>query len=213
MDLSLFLKLTLTNTNQMVISKFKIRALSPVCSLILSGTHVHSNIDIQIIAIESTGQYLQSNQSTLADGSLLRLGTFDDVALGNLTAGQLADFSTVDGLFTEYATFTSSGGNITGVQNIPFPGTSGDALYTWVFDSNDTGTANEYGIFNSSSWLSPPDGGTANLVSISIDNIVFGSSAGSGPADYLLAAVPEPATYAAIFGVLGLALVMWRRRR
>lgn len=103
----------------------------------------------------------------------------------------------------------------------------GDSLGFYWFTNlspGDTVTAGtSYGFFRSDSvlsgsgadfaWSVPADGSIIEL-SAYLDSIT-GSSDGISNSTFSasLTVVPEPATYAAIFGVLALALVAYRRRR
>jgi hypothetical protein len=78
-----------------------------------------------------------------------------------------------------------------------------DAIFDWIFEAGE-------------------DGGARNLYTDAVNVIVVGSSTTIAPPNfgdlpYLTlfepAAVPEPSTYAAIFGLLTLAFVALRRRR
>ncbi|AHF94545.1 hypothetical protein OPIT5_20170 [Opitutaceae bacterium TAV5] len=69
-----------------------------------------------------------------------------------------------------------------------------------------------YGAYHGNDWIIPADGARVNL------SVETGSIGGPVPDDALVAnrqisAVPEPATYAAIFGGLTLAGVLVARRR
>jgi len=182
-------------------------------SLCLGAVSSFGAVTVQIIANASTGQVQDSTGTALPDGSLMRVGFFDVTGLQNLTPSQLLDASLVEPLFTEFKTFTSASGDFLQFDNTLDATNVGDQVYLWVFNSSLAATATEYGIFSSSTWNSPADTGSLNMVSSAINETIAGSTDGSSPTNYLLTPVPEPAHYAALLGLVGLAVAMWRRRR
>jgi len=178
-----------------------------------SAISANATITIQAISNSATGLILDSSEQSLGETGYMRIGVFDEAALELLSISELADYDTVDSLFTEYTTFTSASGNFLSNTNITYPGTAGENLYAWVFNSTSPESADEYAIFGSSSWTVPNDTGTANLVSSQINNVVFGSTIAGSPTNYALSPVPEPSTFAAIAGVLALGFTATRRRR
>ena len=185
-------------------------------SCLVAGA-VNAAVTVNILSNSSFGFYQDSGAAALGDGSLLRYGTFDEAGYDLLSTAQRADYATVDALFTELGTVSASGGDFFSTGNsytFPVSGIStGDKLYTWVFNTSDASVATEWGIFSSSNslWNVATDPGTTTLSNNNIDNFVVGS-AGAGT-NVLLSAVPEPSTYAAIAGFLALGVAMVRRRR
>ena len=176
----------------------------------LIATPAIGDITYQVIANPATGQVQQSDTSLLADGSLLRVGFFDEVALGLIS--DLTNFSAVDAAFTETTTFGSLSGNFGANVDVPAQ-TEGEQLYWWVFNGPDGAIASQSGIFTADIWTIPADLGTSNMVSSSI-GVTGVISGGQDGINYTLTnVVPEPAHFAAVLGALGLGLVMWNRRR
>jgi hypothetical protein len=122
---------------------------------------------------------------------------------------------------------TNSGLNVAGLT-----------LSYWVFDAVSSTEATQHGIFSSTltSWILPSgDGGGLDLSVINTDisdlttsgqGVALAGSAkvlvgGFGPGmntsgggvNFTLTAVPEPATYAALFGLAAIGFCVWRKRR
>lgn len=183
-------------------------------SVILVGTFAIDNATISANA--SNIDFLSSN--------FIQIGS-SYIGQGNPTgSGEAAEDN--HGLFA--AAFT----------NIDSREFAGQQLYYWVFNSNNITNSSEHGIFTSTDWLIPSgDGGGVDVSKMNTDINDLNSITGTGLADtaqivvgsfgnginpvgggqnfnlVAIAAVPEPATLAAIlgFGTLGFAIL--RRRR
>jgi hypothetical protein len=193
--------------------------LLKITSILLLATMLKAEVGINVIATSGSGRYLDSTASALSDGALLRFGALNITSYNALSSGDKQDYSSVNSLFTELGTVTASGGSFLSVgQNtytLPASGVNaGDKLYVWVFNAAVATSATEWGIFSSSNvqWNMPSDPNTNTLSTATLDNVIAGGSTGSGPTEYTLAAIPEPSTYALIFGGLSLAWVALRRR-
>lgn len=183
-----------------------------ILALALAGTPVYGSVTIQIISDSSRGLILDSTGAPLVDGSLMRVGFFD-VEINDLTVSELLDPSLVEPLFTEFTSFSSSLGNFLDTDLNLLATNPLEQIYIWVFNASDPNLATEYGIFTSTGWTSPNDGGSLNMLSSEIDETKVGTTDESTPTNYLLTPVPEPAHFAVIFGLFGLGVVIWRRRR
>ena len=170
------------------------------------------------LSTPATSLILQSDGLFLLSGSLVRLGYFD-LSGATLTTLQTSnDFATIDSLFRPLAEGISGAGSVTQLGNsgnalmindmfgqgqafgqidgitagyIP----EGQFLSAWVFNGPNASTANQWGIYSSSTaWAVPPDLGSVVLSTDDINTVVRGSKDVSG--NYHLAtipaAVPEP---------------------
>lgn len=173
-----------------------------------------ADVTVLVQAHAGTGLFLEEDTSGILDGSLLLAGFLDIGSYNALSASDQKTFSAIDPLFDDVAQYTFSGGSIfSNVEVAANLGTLNDQMYVWVFNNSSGIVATEMGIFTSTSWLWPNDLTTANLASslIGAPGVILGAQSGS---DYtLIAAVPEPAEFAMLIGVLALGVVLWRRRK
>lgn len=171
--------------------KYSLLIFLLVCAFISA----RADVTIQLRAIPATGAFLQADESPLPDGSLARVGFFDEAGLAGLDPNGLRSFATVDALFTEVVTFTSLSGNIQGNTNVSVTAAGGvdRRIYVWVFNGGNPESATQSGIFTDPSWTVPSDFGTLIMVSSMIDeaDIVLGSM-GSGNALLLEAVSSGP---------------------
>lgn len=146
--------------------------------------------------------------TSLSYGSAIG-GSGDDIIVGVLSA---IDLGGING-FNDSQTITLSG-DLGANDNL--------ALYWFptVSSASIAGSVSEYGFFRTSNaadlvssgsdiaFIMPSDGANSTLA-------VYSSSVGGGVADSALTAVavPEPSTYAMLFGALALGFVAYRRRR
>ncbi|NDV61771.1 hypothetical protein G0Q06_04845 [Puniceicoccales bacterium CK1056] len=139
----------------------------------------HADITIQVIAIPATGAFLQADESALPDGSIARVGYFDEAGLSGLDASGLRNFGTLDALFTEVTSFPSRSGNIQGNTNVSVStaGGVGRRIYLWIYNGGNPESATQSGIFTDPNWTVPSDLGSLNMVSSAIDeaDIVLGT--------------------------------------
>lgn len=198
------------------------------------GSMLHA-ATINWSAVEA--QFRTQADQYLANGSTILIGTFNTSSSFNFNLIGTAAFDSyaeVSAFFTSYGTITTStvsdGGNFGGYfeASSTVNGAAGSALYIWAFNSS-VQTATQWAIVGgtTSAWLVPADpvpGSTSVDIGISSRQIVYGSAstvtgyggAGAGK-DVKLAtfatAIPEPSTYAALAGVMALAIVSLRKRR
>lgn len=191
------------------------RSLSIIFAAIITATASYAAVTVNVIANGATGLYQSSGGTSLA-GSTYSFGWLDETAYDLLGASQ-TDFGSVDAIWTELGSGTISGsgeifsiGNSATIPTSPAEPQPGTSLYLWVFNDATPGSATEWGIFNSSSWVMPSDLGTVSMTSSLIDNVVAGTTSGS---DFrLVSTVPEPSAFAALAGFLALGCVALRRR-
>lgn len=191
-------------------------------------------IDFQAAELKSFG----GSPAPVGSRAILVVDTDGSGFVGDYIDGS-PDFGAFDGLdFSIGSTIGSStnrilqsmtvgdlGGEIFGVSsvlnfNLESGIDTGDALALYWFpeilSSTITGTLFEYGFFRSdvidpfatSAFFIPSDGSSESIYAFSAD------IGGSTPASALTAmAIPEPSTYAALFGGAAVALIWMRRRR
>lgn len=181
------------------------------------------NVAFSVFANPISGLILDSDGDPLPSGAALRVGTFDESAFNALTPAQQLTFAEVDSLFfTATTTFALAGGSFT---NTGVPGSfpddpsfTGAQIYVWAFNNSDPASATEWGIFSgpttNANWQLPfASDELKSLASSAYSSIVVGGTSGSDPTNYTLAAIPEPGTVAAVFGLLALSFAMVIRRR
>lgn len=207
--------------------------------VVLGATVAQASVTV---TVNSNGgpTYTTSAGSALADGSIIRVGLFNTSG-GNLATLQTSnDFATIDSLFTPFAESghpgsgavnqSSNAGNQIIINSLFGPGqvigniegiaasysATGSQIYVWVFNSANTGTATEWGIFSATSgWNFPSDLGQETLSTFEVNDIVRGSTTGGiTSADQLrlssIAAVPEASSSMLL---LTTGLIALRRRR
>lgn len=131
--------------------------------------------------------------------------------------------------FTQYdATTMGTGVGNTGpgtfsdsTGNVSLPGSAGDQLYMWVFNSPTPATATQWAIVTSTLWTRPASGANSSAFDIADGVSIPAGALGSLIADGMggfdvglrtATVIPEPSTYA--MGILGAAsLIALRRRR
>ena len=189
--------------------------LHHIISVFLAFTATSLNGQISLTIVGTSPQYRLSDNSTVADNTIIDVGFLDEAAFDSLTSSQQTDYvflTGVSGPFSSYYSSDSvfSGGSIIVIGDTTNTMPTSTQLSVIVFDDSN----NEIGIFSSSDpdWTSSSfSSGTTTLNSNLIDSSKVGSfTTGSSVS---LAAIPEPSTYAAIFGALALGGVIWQRRR
>ena len=184
-----------------------------LCAVTAARATVIINFDVGVLANAS-------GSTPVADGSLIQIIASSDNVFAAPTAGAFIGGNDVL-LFS--GSFDSSTTSVTGAMSISLSNLTlaqGTNLLARWFPTLTTasltpgaGTAyGQYGSLTDVSWVSPADGTTANPQMLTSSS-GFGSAANSnGYAILTVAAVPEPSTYAALFGAAALGLVAWRRR-
>lgn len=152
------------------------------------------------------GDVFTSEGAALSDSATVAYGTFlstpvdVDDAFTDLFSG---DYTVLDSV-------NFSGGDVFALTSVL---SAGEEIYFWIFDGaipSDISTVSEYALIGATI---VPGFGTEiyDPTRVQSEGLLF---AGTGDGtNIFLTAVPEPAHYAALLGVLGLAFVMWRRRR
>jgi hypothetical protein len=161
-----------------------------------------------------------TGSTPVADGSLIQLIGSSDNVFAAPTPGAFIggnDVLLFSGSFDSSTSGGTTGAMLFSLSNITLtPGTN--LLLRW-FPTLTGGSGSpggltpygEYGSLTDGSWVSPANGSTVsiNLLTVSAGGSTLDSF---GNASLSTAAIPEPSTYAAIFGVMALGLVAYRRR-
>lgn len=192
----------------------------------LASVAVGNAITVNLFATSAIGQYVAASESILDSGSLVRYGTLDVDAFNSLSESDKQSFSAVDSLFIELGTAAiGANGDLVSTNNtytLPSGGIGfSEQLYVWVFNSSNTSSSSEWGIFtnlNTPVWTTGgTNASTANLSTTSSYgsmSAIYGTiNTGGSVNTYSLAPVPEPGVYAGLFGVCALGYLQWRRRR
>lgn len=159
---------------------------------------------VNIVANAGAGKFQLPGGGDVANGSSYEVGRFNSAGY----TGQ-NDYASISGLFTFFGpSITSTGGEFFASGQSLSGGSNPEPLYALVYDS----TNDAIGIFSSSSNLWNYPSGTnfatmSNGVSEGVDEFITGNTTLS------LTAIPEPSTYALIFGGLAIAGVIWKRRK
>jgi hypothetical protein len=182
---------------------------------------------------------LRLDGGQLSTGSLIRLGYFDLSGGGLNTIQNSNDYAAVNALFKPLAEGINNAGavvqaggsgNTLVINDLFNPGDAfGEidaisasyiaesvALYAWVFSGSDAATANQWGIFGSSTaWFAPPDQGSVVLSTNDLNVVLRGSKDlnNNFRLDNIPASVvPEPSG-ALLIGAAGMLLIMRRSTR
>ena len=185
----------------------------------------------------STPVYQSDKTTLLPSGNLITIGTFGSIDFASINTDGVVDPSTeLLTLRDNYTQFPAdgSGTSLSGEQigatagdftlefgNAATAGTSfeNQDLYLTVFKlsgdssilSPDWTNVFEVGVFRDSNWdfgsLSSPQD-TLTLRTEQVDKFLIGSQG-----SLVLAPAPEPSHFALAFGLIGLGVVVWRRRR
>ena len=187
-------------------------------------------LSANLISLTVTGvQALKLNNGSWApNGNLVWVGTFQqgfDISANALNFNELSnnfgsindsgDFVQGTPLLTTTTTDFGAGqdGSFNTTGDVSDANGTSPKLFVWAFNAPSAAQATEYGIVELPNLLNgvPPLG---ILQSLSMDVSVTATHVGSYSSNVLtLAAVPEPATYAALLGLVALVGVVFNRRR
>ena len=143
------------------------------------------------------------------DSDPLSLGSFSDLLSNYTSLGESSGWVSQNPGFIQPSSDYSS--------STP----QGETAYSFVFggisDFSNASSASSYSVFRDSSWVSFVDGSSglpSPLVyqTLDPDTVVAGNLVPDG-SSFELQAIPEPAAYATILGLLGLGYAVFCRRR
>lgn len=166
-----------------------------------------------------TGDILTSTGDPMSSGFVLSYGTFATYTESTLASAisspapfDPSDFSAIFADYSELGSATFDGsGNINTGTVAASPGTQ---IYFWAFDSASIPNSSSLSQLALYGPVVVPTLGTAQYTinsAVANSDVYIGSSDASD--NLLLAAVPEPSTYAMMLGALALGFVVYRRRR
>lgn len=160
-----------------------------------------------------------SGSTPVADGSLIQLIGSVDNAFAAPTPGAFIGGNDVLLFSANFNSSTSGtpGAMLFSLTNVSLAAGTNLLLRWFPTLTNAAGSPGfstaygQYGSLTDVAWVSPSDGQTVSIDFLTI--AAGGSTANSaGHAGLTTAAIPEPSTYAAIFGALVLGLAAYRRR-
>jgi hypothetical protein len=151
--------------------------------------------------------------------AVLAVGYFSDIGSNVSFSDYLSDFTMLG--FESFVGNQSAPGYLTAATSTSLDVSSQTPfllVLAGISDYSNAASATSFAVVGDSGWsyLAPatPPSPSNLLTTIAPDNVVVGSlNTVSDGNQVNNVAVPEPAHYAALLGALGLALVMWRRRR
>ena len=166
-----------------------------------------------------TGDILTSSGGLMSSGFVLSYGTFatytETTLASAISSSSPFNASEFSAIFADYSELGSTTFNASGDINTGTVSASpGSQIYFWAFDSTSIPNSSSLSQLALYGPVVVPTLGTAAYTINSVvtnSDIFIGSSDASN--NLLLAAVPEPSTYATILGALALGFVAYRRRK
>ena len=174
-------------------------------------TPIADGMLIQVIAAPTTGALVAPTPTTFTSGSEIVLfsGAFDHTTTGIVGAMDIApapiSISTLPqgwAFMVQWFPTLASGASTPG-NSTPY------GQYMGQFSPDATTMTN---LGSDLAWTSPADGSLVTFNLLTISSGLGGIANTAGAATLTTTAVPEPATYAAIFGALAFGFVAYRRR-
>lgn len=194
----------------------KISSILALCALVVTA-HAQSTITINF----DVGVLANNSGIPVADGSLLQIIASPDVVFD---APSDASFITGNDLLIYSWAFDSATSGMNGVATFEmnvnlsqFPVVGHYLAVRWYPTLSSQSIApgfntfyGEYGYVQDSSWVAPAAG---NIIGLQMITVALGGSVADSLGQAALQTpIPEPSTYAAIFGALALGFVAYRRR-
>lgn len=198
----------------------KISILVAASSMLIAGSLSASLINFTS-GIGFTGALQADGVSTLtsagAGAFTFQLGTFDETSLSGTSDTWAAAFNNEMTGVNFWATSGPGAGRFQGSNSMDDGSSNGLAAYIFGFNTAD---ASQIILFKNDSWTFPtydPIDSAADTFSLADANTQIIQADGTfttiGGNFQMLAAVPEPSTYAALIGLLALGAAMHCRRR
>jgi len=192
--------------------------LSAIAIPVVFGAAAYGQVDVLFNNLNPANFSLaDSNGALLPIGSEIRIVNL--ASGGSIAATDFTDYTSITTNFQTTVGVTSSGGVTTqlgrGTDSETAVGTQGTPFFVWVFNtpSGQSSTATEWAFLHDDIWVVPQLGGLnmfLQTTTFDANDVLFGSIVDT---QVRLAAVPEPATYAALLGVATLVIVGFRRFR
>lgn len=172
-----------------------------------------SGLDGLYYANELGARYQVGNDAVMA------VGYFGDIGVNSSFSDYLGDFNML--VFAPFVGNTLSNGYITASGNFTENVIAEDPyifIFSGISDYADAASANSFSIFSDSGWSfsapASPTPSETTLLAFQPDTILIGDFLNVADGFQLNAApVPEPSHFALAFGLIGLGVVVWRRRR
>jgi hypothetical protein len=205
----------------------KIPLLLALVALATSSLHATS---INLSNEPQGRSVLDSDGFTLADGSLVLVGTFLNIStLANLPPVDLANAAgwTQFGNSLAIGSAFGNGGKLIGTSNdlsSTADAFNGETIYLWVFNAPTIEASTQYGVFTATagvpSWAYPTNnGGIGDILTISADDASLVAVSGLGTVDashlqlVAFSSIPEPSYGIIGLGALLLCVQRYRERR
>ena len=181
-------------------------ALNHVGSITNSGVGTFGTTISSVIGSNITGVIQNSSTSSLTLGGANAYSGPTTVSLGTLATNATGTFGSSSVTVATGALLTlGNSASFGDLSTLTFASTSTASSISLNFTGADT-----LGAVYDSVTATYLAGGTYTASQL---NTAFSSSVFAGTGSFTVSAVPEPATYAACFGVLALAGAVWQRRR
>lgn len=195
--------------------RIKFLSLSVICSLaLLTAGVARASVSFLGTALTNAAGLSSGDFGVLIiDNNNAGFGSISVLAGSSLTSSSTYSGFTVVGSNTATFAFSTTSLSITPTFDLGSGVDVGDRFAIIVFDTSTSSaiTGDTYRIWTDVSWVVSADGSTSTFAASGGDFAQLSSS--SSFTGVVTSAVPEPATYAALFGLASLGFCALRRRR